>query len=218
MNELRRYGLAIAFTVTTFVVALLAYRQLPDPIPIHWDLQGTADGWIAKGWGAFLVPLASAAQTALLIALGSRALRRAHSGSMARVYPTVVAALAGFMLFVTMVTTTAASGASLSVPSYVSTGTGLLLIVIGNLLGKTTRNPILGIRTPWTMGSDEVWSRTHRVGGWIMVLAGVAVVLAGIAGYGILTMVAIVLAAAMSSIATSYIIHRRVAMERTARP
>lgn len=35
--------------------------------------------------------------------------------------------------------------------------------VIGNLLGKITRNFFAGIRMPWTLANEEVWYRTHRL-------------------------------------------------------
>ncbi len=48
-----------------------------------------------------------------------------------------------------------------------------LFIFIGNYLGKVRRNFWLGIRTPWTLASDVTWERTHRLGGWLFVAAGV---------------------------------------------
>ena len=42
---------------------------------------------------------------------------------------------------------------------------GLMFIVLGNYMGKVRKNFFIGIRTPWTLASDEVWNRTHRLGG-----------------------------------------------------
>ena len=36
----------------------------------------------------------------------------------------------------------------------------------------------LGIRTPWTLSNDRVWMRTHRVGGYLLAGAGVALLVA----------------------------------------
>jgi uncharacterized membrane protein len=46
--------------------------------------------------------------------------------------------------------------------------------LIGNLLGKVRRNFWMGIRTPWTLASEEVWIATHRLGARLMVAAGIA--------------------------------------------
>lgn len=65
----------------------------------------------------------------------------------------------------------------------VMTLAGLLLVTVGwlGVQGKLPRNHIAGIRTPFTMRSEENWYATHRHGGPIMVFAGVAVVAAGLA-------------------------------------
>ena len=35
---------------------------------------------------------------------------------------------------------------------------GLLLVIIGNYFGKLRKNFFAGIRTPWTLASNEVWT------------------------------------------------------------
>jgi uncharacterized membrane protein len=51
---------------------------------------------------------------------------------------------------------------------------GVLLMVIGNYMGKLRKNFFIGIRTPWTLASDAVWERTHRFAGPLFVAAGAA--------------------------------------------
>ena len=57
---------------------------------------------------------------------------------------------------------------------------GVMLVVIGNQLGKSRSMFLVGIRTPWTLASEEVWIRTHRLGGKLMVAGGLAMVLAAL--------------------------------------
>jgi len=49
---------------------------------------------------------------------------------------------------------------------------GLLFIILGNYFGKIKMNWFMGIRTPWTLSSEEVWNKTHRFGGKMFILAG----------------------------------------------
>ncbi|HEX6053694.1 MAG TPA: SdpI family protein, partial [Gemmatimonadaceae bacterium] len=51
-------------------------------------------------------------------------------------------------------------------------GVGVLFMVIGNVLPRARSNFIFGIRTPWTLSSDTVWTRSNRVAGYSMVAAG----------------------------------------------
>jgi len=57
---------------------------------------------------------------------------------------------------------------------------GLLFIFLGNLLPKVPKNYFIGIRTPWTLSSEDIWQRTHRLGGWCFVISGVLMVIRGL--------------------------------------
>jgi uncharacterized membrane protein len=56
---------------------------------------------------------------------------------------------------------------------------GLMVAAIGNMFGKLRRNLYVGIRTPWTIMNDEVWERTHRLGGRIWFVLGLVLAVAG---------------------------------------
>jgi len=49
-----------------------------------------------------------------------------------------------------------------------------LFVVIGNYLPKSRRNWFVGIRTPWTMSSDNTWEKTHRLAGLMFMAVGLA--------------------------------------------
>ena len=48
----------------------------------------------------------------------------------------------------------------------------LFFALMGNSLGKVRRNFWMGVRTPWTLASETVWNRTHRVTAWLWVALG----------------------------------------------
>ena len=52
-------------------------------------------------------------------------------------------------------------------------GISVLFIIWGNLLGKIRQNYFVGIKLPWTLSSEHVWNKTHRLGGKLMVLSGI---------------------------------------------
>ena len=89
-------------------------------------------------------------------------------------------------------------------------GTGLLFVVLGNFMGKLTKNFFVGIRTPWTLASDEVWLRTHRLGGKLFVLAGVALFIAGLLGGGTVPLLVAVAVAGGIPVVYSYLLYRRI--------
>ena len=48
-----------------------------------------------------------------------------------------------------------------------------IFIALGRVLPDAKPNFWFGIRTPWTLTNPRVWERTHRVAGYLMVVAGV---------------------------------------------
>ena len=57
---------------------------------------------------------------------------------------------------------------------------GLLFIMMGNYFQTVRPNYFVGIRTPWTLENEQVWKKTHRLGGRIWVAGGISIVLLGL--------------------------------------
>ena len=51
---------------------------------------------------------------------------------------------------------------------------GLLFLSIGNFMPAMRPNFFIGIRTPWTLNSDEVWKDTHRLASYGFSFLGLA--------------------------------------------
>ena len=61
-----------------------------------------------------------------------------------------------------------------------ATTSGMVLILLGNIMPKTRRNHFLGMRMRFCMDTDEHWYIANRAGGVAMVLAGVVTVVCGL--------------------------------------
>jgi len=192
----------------SFGVAAWLSPRLPELVPTHWDARGHVNGYMPKPYGVFVLPFTMLVLHGFL-ALVPRLARKAPRASFGRAYDAVHSVTLAFLLFVTMVSLRAASGEKMPIVQAIGVALGLLLIVIGNLLGKVRRNFFLGIRTPWTLANDEVWLRTHRLGGKTFVVGG-AVVMVGVAmGMNIALCSVVALLAALIPAAYSYIVYRR---------
>ena len=53
---------------------------------------------------------------------------------------------------------------------------GLLFLILGNYLPKIRQNRTMGIKLPWTLQSEENWTRTHRLSGFLWVLCGLVMI------------------------------------------
>lgn len=176
-----RNTLAAASAATVgamLVVSLCVGAAVPDGIelPIHWNIAGEPDAFAPK-WTALLLPPAIVAAVAALFhflpaiePLG-RGLERSRG-----LYLWGWAALLFVGLVIELVVVAAAFAWPVPVGRVITGAMAVLLFATGNQLGKSRRMYLIGIRTPWTLASEEVWIRTHRLAGKLMV-GGAAVML-----------------------------------------
>ena len=160
-----------------FAMGLAAYSFLPERSPIHWNIRGEVDGYGSRIEVAFFVPVIIAVTTAFLVFLSViKPLRTSleRSGDM---YGRMVIAVMVMLAAVHALILLQALGKPVNVPVALTTMMGVLFMVLGNWMGKIRRNKLMGIRTPWTLASDVVWERTHRIGGRLFVLVGLATAL-----------------------------------------
>jgi hypothetical protein len=55
-------------------------------------------------------------------------------------------------------------------------GLGVMMIVMGNAAGKLPFNPAFPADSAWAHAYEEVWDKTQRFTGWVMVIAGFVIV------------------------------------------
>jgi immunity protein, SdpI family len=202
--------LGLAFVVGTFVLAAVFYPSLPDPMPTHWNARGIVDGFSPKPWGPLILPIATAVLWAVFAALPAVSPRGFRLEPFMRVYEIVVVVVVAFMFVLNAVALLAASGRPVDLPRTLTIAMGALMATLGNFMGKMTRNFFVGIRTPWTLASDEVWLRTHRFGAKLFVAVGLLTIAAGVAGVsGPGWIVGPVAVAAVLSVVYSYVVYRR---------
>jgi uncharacterized membrane protein len=201
--------LSLALVAGAFAAAALLYRRLPDPVPVHWDAHGHVNGYMPKPWGALVMPLVTLGVSLLLLVLPRLSPRGFRVDRFQATFDLIQTSIVGFLFFATLLVLLAGAGFGVSVARAVPLGVGVLLVVLGNVLGKVTKNFFVGIRTPWTLASDEVWLRTHRFGGRVFVLAGLAIAVAGLAEGGATPILVAALAAVLLPTVYSYVIYRR---------
>lgn len=196
-----------------FLLILLAasawfYPQLPARVPVHWNAQGHVNGYMPP-FEAVAVPVVLLALLALLtVALPRISPRGYEIAPFAAVFGLVMLAAQALILVVGLGVLLNAVGHPVDMPRTGMFALGSQLIVLGNYMGKLRKNFFVGIRTPWTLASDDVWERTHRMGGRVFVLAGLASVVAALAGAAPGTVLYLVAAAAIITVAYSYLIYR----------
>jgi uncharacterized membrane protein len=168
------------------VLSAWASTQLPAgaQVPIHWGLDGRVDGYAPREIGLFTLPLMTAGVAALLAVIPRFDPRRANLERSGKAYAAIWIAVVSLLGAVHVLSVAVALGAVLDMSRLIPIGVGLLFVVVGNYLPTVRPNYLVGIRTPWTLASDLSWVRTHRVGGRIFVIEGLALIALGLVGAG----------------------------------
>jgi uncharacterized membrane protein len=182
--RLVRPGLLATAAGLVIMVALSvwAYAELPERVPIHWNVAGDADRLGSRIEAVVVLPLVALGSSALLAVVPLLDPRRANLERSAKAYQAV---WIGVMVLVTVMhgavlASAVADGIEVSVPRIALVLTGGLLMVVGNYLGKIRSNWFAGVRTPWTLSSERSWAKTHRLGGRLLTLVGAATVVAAL--------------------------------------
>lgn len=211
MKTMRTIVVSVLFGVVAVGVGAWLYPRLPARVPAHWNAQGQVDGWVSPFWAVAVWPLSIAGIAVLAAVLPWISPRRFEIKPFAATYDLLMLVIQAFLLVVGVCAMLAGAGYPVPIPLVATLATGGLLMVLGNFMGKLRKNFFIGIRTPWTLASDAVWERTHRLGGRMFMLAGGAWVIAGLAApqRALPWLVAVVLAAGLIPAAYSFFIYRR---------
>lgn len=168
----RWFGLVIA--ALAIALSIWAYPSLPPTVATHWNLRGTPDGFSSRFWAVAFGPLLILGMTLLFNVLPKVDPRRENYARFLGTYWLFANAVIVFMLLAHALVVATGLGYSVKIDRLMPLGVGLLFVVIGNYLTRVEPNWFIGIRTPWTLSSDTVWRKTHRTGGWLMVIGGLA--------------------------------------------
>ena len=165
-------------------LSLWCWHQIPADrgVAVHWGLSGQADGFAPKSVGLFMLPaLMLLVQYIFFASLGREKHRSNLAKSQALVFLSWYGSLALIAMAHALIVFTAL-GYSLPVAAIITTAVGVLLLLTGMLLiaGKVHRNNSVGVRTPWNRMDDVTWSKTNRLGGWIIAAMGLASIISGL--------------------------------------
>ncbi|HLQ58698.1 MAG TPA: SdpI family protein [Gemmatimonadales bacterium] len=205
----RWFGLVIAAVAVG--VSIWAYPQLPPTVATHWNLRGTADGFSSRAVAISIIPVVILLMTGLFNVLPRLDPRHENYSRFIGTYWLIANAVIVFMLVAHGMIIATGLGYSVRIDRLMPIGVGVLFIVLGNYLTRVEPNWFVGIRTPWTLSSDTVWRKTHRTGGWLMVIGGLVVAASAFLPHGAflpLFITAIVIMAVIP-IVQSYVLWKR---------
>jgi uncharacterized membrane protein len=205
----RWFGLVIA--AVAVAVSIWVYPQLPPTVATHWNLRGTPDGFSSRAMAVAIIPAVILVMTGLFNVLPRLDPRGENYAKFIGTYWLIANAVIVFMLVAHGMIIAAGLGYSVKIDRLMPIGVGVLFIVLGNYLTRVEPNWFVGIRTPWTLSSDTVWRKTHRTGGWLMVVGGFVIIASVFLPHGAFLplLIVAVFITAVIPVVQSYILWKR---------
>jgi len=175
--------LVLLMILAAAAAGLILWNQLPGQMASHWNINDEVDGYMPKVWGVFMMPLVTLGMFALFLGLPAIDPLKANIAKFRGTFNLFIVLIVAFMLYIHGLTLAWSLGyTNFTMSTAMLPAVGLLFIFIGSLLRKAKRNFFIGIRTPWTLSSDTVWDKTHRLGAILFMASGVLAVIGGFFG------------------------------------
>lgn len=220
--------------VLGLVLTAAVLASLPETVPVHFDAAWNPDRWGSR-WELLLLP------AVLLLLAGiftlvmnvwekkvegaendkvrAEALTNRKASGIAGISTVSMLVLIFAWLLLRISRAAADGGAAVGsaldrLPFILM---GLIFIVLGNIMPKTRRNGFIGFRISWSMYNDVTWRRTHRFSGYVMVAAGVLMILAAALISPPLAATAVLLALAAAALLVTLVYAHKVYREEKER-
>ena len=177
MNEsLKKELPIIGIVLLPFVYLAYIWNSLPEKVPMNLNLKGEIDDWGSKysliGL-VFLLPVL----TYVLMLVVPKIDPKKRIEFMGGKYYQFKFILVTFMSVLALVIIYISNNQKLSSPSMIVILLGTLFVFMGNYFKVIKQNYFIGIKTPWTLESEEVWKLTHLLAGKMWVIGGIVIVI-----------------------------------------
>ncbi|NNF36971.1 MAG: DUF1648 domain-containing protein [Saprospiraceae bacterium] len=167
---------SILIVAIPFIYLAFIWKDLPDSVPVHWNLKGEIDRYGSKN-ELWILPIVLPLLTYLIFLLVPFIDPKKQIESMGSKYHQLKLFLVLFMSLLCVYLIYATSIESMVGTKLLFLGIGALISIVGIYMPYIKPNYFIGVRTPWTLENNEVWKATHKLTGHIWVITGVLLAL-----------------------------------------
>lgn len=164
---------SLVLTLAVTLYGLQHLGQLPSRAMIHFSFAGRPNGYASRNFLIFFLPILNLFLVfglPLILRLSKKTLRPEET---LRVLPRVNFVLTGFLVILQLGLINANISGVRQLDFCVSLAFAVMLTGLGWLLPGVGRNAFIGVRLPWTLGSDANWAATHQLMGKVMMAFGI---------------------------------------------
>ena len=175
----KKFWLSIIIIIVQIALALYLSSFIADDarIPSHWNIRGEIDGYTGKWTAILLSPGINILMFIIMLILPIISVRyRETPERFSRMIPQITNIVIFFFAIIHIYTLLLGAELITNTGTFLYYSLGLMFILLGNILPKMPSSFFIGIRTPWTLSSEHVWRKTHKVGGICFVMGGLLMI------------------------------------------
>ncbi|MCD6450359.1 MAG: SdpI family protein [Thermotogaceae bacterium] len=173
-KKLRKSEITVFIIVLfAFIVSVCFYSKVPEKMASHWSAKGEVDGYTSKFFGLFFLPFVFAGLALLFVLIPKIDPLKENIEKFRKYYDGFIILFSIYMVAMHFQIILWNVGIKINPGVFIAIGMGVLLFYIGILCENSKRNWFIGIRTPWTLSSEIVWEKTHKIGGKLFKIAGI---------------------------------------------
>lgn len=166
----------IAIVLLPFIYLAYIWNQLPEKVPMHWDIKGEIDRYGEK-MELIIIPILLPLLVYIIFLIVPKIDPKNKLNKMGNKLQIIKVLSTTFMSILALFIIYSSKNQSFTNPNYIILLIGVLYIILGNYFKTIKANYFIGIRTPWTLENETVWKKTHKLGGKLWFVGGIIVVL-----------------------------------------
>lgn len=166
----------LGIVAVLFIIGVILYPSMPEQMASHWNEKGEVNGYMSKFWGVFFTPFLSLGLIGIFLLIPKIDPLKSNIEKFRRYYDEFIVLILLFLSYVHLLTIFWNLGYRFNMTTMIFLMIAPLFYYSGILMENAKRNWFIGIRTPWTLSSETVWDKTHKIGGKLFKLCGVLVI------------------------------------------
>lgn len=201
------FWLSVIVCALPLLLGVFLYNKIPDTVATHFNMNFKPDGYSPKWQAVFMIPSIMMLMNVFVwFMLEADPKKTAINGKIKSISRWIIPVISCLLQSAIILY---AVDEKVNLVRYTPLLIGLLMIVIGNYMPKCKQNYTMGIRLPWTLASEENWSRTHRLAGKLFIIAGFIMTLFTFFNISFYILIAILIIASIVPAIYSYDLYRK---------
>ena len=206
----KEFILPTILVLISILISIYFFPILPESMASHWNANGVVDGYSSRLLNVILFPGLQVFLLLLLISLPKLDPKGENIKKFENKFYLFINVLLLFFIILQLQVFLWNIDIQVSMNTLMPILMGGLFLVMAYLLHYAKQNYTIGIRTPWTLHSEKVWNKTHKLGAKLFTISGLlSIISVVIPSYSYLVVIVTILLSTLLLVIYSYVEYKK---------